>query len=151
MEGNFCNSFLSNYISEPLDIWYYDCINTLPQVQVYRLSTSCLPTTDLVKCSILMVNGRNFFVISQPHESCYLVYKCNPAIFVFDPFLLKYYPNLYFVLLIMMSLLKFSWCKHATEGVFFSNLYFKEKKKEVFLYTCSHSCCCRQEIHYIWH
>jgi hypothetical protein len=56
--------------------------------------------------------------------------------------LLKCYPNLYFVLLIMMSLLKFPWCKHATGSVFFSNLYFKEKKKKVFLYTCLHFCCC---------
>jgi hypothetical protein len=130
MEGNFRNSFRSYYIHITAS-WYL-----VLWLQSSGLSLIHFQFTDLVKWSILMVNGRKFFVTSQPHESCYLVYKCNPAIFVFDPFLLKYYPNLYFVLLIMMSLLKFSWCKHATGSVFFSNLYFKEKKKEVFLYTC---------------
>jgi hypothetical protein len=61
MVGIFRNNFLSNYLSQPLDIWY--TASTCSHIQwdmILGMWLIQLPFDDLVKFSALIVNGRKF-------------------------------------------------------------------------------------------
>jgi hypothetical protein len=58
---NFRNSFLSNYLSQPLDIWYTTSTHDpIPWDLFSGLSLIHFLFIDLVKFSTLMVNNRKF-------------------------------------------------------------------------------------------
>lgn len=81
---HFCNSFLSIYLTQTLDIWYTAWTHCLILwVSISGLWLIHFMFANLVKFFILMVNGRKFHNITA---SWILVYKCNQVISVFDPF-----------------------------------------------------------------
>jgi hypothetical protein len=71
MVENFRNSFLSNYLSQPLDIWHTALTyNPILWDSISGLLLLHILFTDLVKFSTLMVSGI-FFITSQHHDIWY--------------------------------------------------------------------------------
>jgi hypothetical protein len=78
MEGNFRNSFLSNFLLQPLDIWYTALKHGLILWDlISRLLLIHLLFTNLVKFSTLMVNRNSFLsnFLSQPLDIWYTALK----------------------------------------------------------------------------
>jgi hypothetical protein len=59
--GKFSNSFLSNYLSQPFDIWH-TALTRVPILwdSISGLSLITLLFIDFIKFSTLMVKGRKF-------------------------------------------------------------------------------------------
>jgi hypothetical protein len=84
-EKTFRNSFLSNYLSQPLDIWHASLtLGPISLDSISGLSLIHFWFIDLVKVSTIMVNGRNFRnsclsnFISQPLDIWHTALKRGP-------------------------------------------------------------------------